>query len=497
MLKYTALDLSPVLCLIVNQSLSTGIFPDKLKIAKVIPLYKKDDPCCMNNYRPISLLPCLSKIFEKVVFKQLYNYFQLNNLFFEGQYGYRKNHSTELAASELVDRVYKHLDDGYISLALFLDLSKAFDSLNHEILLDKLSRYGVQLSALCWFKDYLSQRYQYVDYCGTSSELLPITTGVPQGSILGPLLFLIYINDIHTSSPFFDFVLFADDTTLLAPLSCDTNTNISDTINSELDKINTWLDANQLNLNTSKTKYMLFHFPQRTVQLQLNLTMNESDILKVSSFNFLGLTIHENLNWKLHINKISNKISRTIGILSRLKNTVQPSVLKLLFNTLLMSHINYCNTIWGSNPSRVNRLYKKGIRVICKARFNAHTLPLLKKLSMLTLDDHFKLNCLKIYYKQLNNSVPSYFKSFVTFNVNHSHNTRRRVPNLPRSRTSLAKKRLRFFIVDILNNLPIEVKEKLHTHSLHGFVMYFKHNSINCYQEVCDIENCFVCNQRR
>ena len=171
--------------------MTTGIFPERLKIAKVIPLHKKDDPYIFDNYRPISLLTSVSKVFEKVVFQQVYDYFHTNKLLYKSQYGFRADHSTELASLELCDRILRYLDEGKIPITIFLDLSKAFDTLDHGILLDKLNYYGIKNTALNWFRSYLTQRYQYIDINGTSSEMLQIKTGVQQGSFLGPLLFLI------------------------------------------------------------------------------------------------------------------------------------------------------------------------------------------------------------------------------------------------------------------------------------------------------------------
>ena len=184
----------------INQSLCSGIFPTKLKIARVIPLFKKGDPHVFDNYRPICLVPAISKIFERIVFDQTYNYFTKNKLLYTSQYGFRKQHSTELAAVELVDRVAHYLDSGKLPTSIFLYLSKAFDTLNHTILLEKLAYYGLNGTSLAWFRSYLSDRSQYVDYDGTTSISLPLTTGVPEWLIFGPLLFIIYMNDIHEAS---------------------------------------------------------------------------------------------------------------------------------------------------------------------------------------------------------------------------------------------------------------------------------------------------------
>lgn len=218
-------------------------------------------------------MPAISKVFEAIVFQQVYDYLTSNDLLYTSQYGFRKLHSTELATLELTDRINYSLDNNEIPLAIFLDLSKAFDTIDHTILLHKLEYYGIHGSSLSWFQIYLTNRYQYVEINVYSSPLLPITIGVPQGSILGPLLFIIYMNDIHEVTDKFHSMLYADDTSLEAPLcSFATPLNasnkhiLSKNINSELKSIHDWLCINKLSLNVKKTKMMIFHYRQRNIK---------------------------------------------------------------------------------------------------------------------------------------------------------------------------------------------------------------------------------------
>ena len=266
LLKTITPHITKSITFIINQSLASGVFPDKLKIAKIVPIFEKNDPTLLDNYCPISLLPVFSKIFERVIFDQLHNHF-------ESLYGFREKHSTEYAVLELVDKTIKHMDSGDVPISIFLDLSKAFDTLDHDILLDKLSYYGVKETALSLFKSYLSNRKQYVEYLNTTSNFTDIKTGVPQGSILGPLSFLIYINDFPSASTIFSLIMYADDTTLCSMLNAfkpkSQNETLNGNINKELCKIDKWLKLNKLFLNTTKSKFIIFNMPQKKVEIPL------------------------------------------------------------------------------------------------------------------------------------------------------------------------------------------------------------------------------------
>ena len=214
LLKHIKGIISCPLSIIIDQSLCSGIFPSKLELAKIIPLYKKEDQRAFGNYWPISLLSSISKIFDIVAFKQILEYFTPNNLLFDGQCGFRENHSIEQAALEFIDRIKLEMDRKKIPFSIFLDLLKAFDTLNYGILLTKLLYYDIQGIHLNLFQSYLTKPSQYVQYNDTSSSIREIETGVPRGLIFGPLLFTIYMNDIHTVSDKISFILYANDTTL-------------------------------------------------------------------------------------------------------------------------------------------------------------------------------------------------------------------------------------------------------------------------------------------
>ena len=362
LLKVIAPVIIKPLTLLINQVLNTGTFPDKLKIAKVIPIFKKGDQSLFENYRPISLLPAISKVLEKIIALQLSSYFEKNKLLFDNQYGFRPKHSTEHAALELIDRITNKMDTNEIPLNIFIDLSKAFDTIDHSILLNKLKYYGLKGSTLNLFQSYLSNRKQYIEIEDTTSTILPIQVGVPQGSILGPILFIIYVNDLPQCSNTFDFIMYADDTTLSSTIYSfsDINSNASadSLINAEIGKVIEWLKINKLSLNKNKSKYMTFHMPKKQIQ-HLTLKIDGINIEKVEEFNFLGLTMDTNLKWKKHTDKISNKCSKITGVLNRLKLLFPQEIKCLLYNSLIVPHINYCITAWGFHRNIITIIKKK------------------------------------------------------------------------------------------------------------------------------------------
>ena len=251
LLKAIGTELSKPLTIILYQCLLTGLFPDLLKIAKVKPLFKHGDACQLNSYRPISLLPTMSKVFEKVIYSQLYTYFSENNLLSEQQYGFRAQHSTELAFVKLVDNIIKQMDSVHhvkTLVTIFCDLPKAFACLNYNIFLSKMEYYGVSRTSLALVKSYLTNRYQYVQFESCKSEHLGNKTGIPQGYILGPLFFSILINDIVNSSIKFSFLMYADDTTIDFNLEDFPAINKEQEISRELEKLNIWFQLNKLTL---------------------------------------------------------------------------------------------------------------------------------------------------------------------------------------------------------------------------------------------------------
>ena len=458
-------------------------------------MFKAGDPVLISNYRPISLLPSLSKIFEHIIFRQLFDYMTDNNLFAIEQYGFRSGHSTELAALHLIDYLTKQMDVGEIPINIYIDLSKAFDTLDHTILLAKLRYYGIRGVAHKLMLNYLSHRYQYVEYNGVQSSSQHINTGVPQGSILGPLLFLFYINDLPLVSPVFRMLMYADDTTLF----CNINNDINDNeINRQLNTINEWLLSNKLSLNIKKTKYMVFHTNQRRV-LYPNLYLNMMKIERVTQFNFLGIVLSSNLKWDKHTDHISKKISRAIGVMYRLKQIYPHAVLLTLYQAIIYPHFIYGLLVWGSkieNGHPLHLLQKKALRIVANQDYIAHSEPICKALNLVKVPDMYTCAVWNFYYKLMNNLLPIYFENCKPTlpRIDQLYNVRKSVFHLPKIKHKFAEQLPDYQLVKLLNkNGSFRISSKVFTHSKKGFSSYVKNIIIETYEVQCNIVNCVSC----
>ena len=359
--------LTPVLTAHFNRAMMEGTFPSILKLGKITPVYKKDDEQLLENYRPISTLPIFGKIFEKIIYTRLYGFFTSNNILNKSQFGFRKSHSTSHALNYSINCIEKSIKKGNSVLGIFIDLSKAFDTIDHKILLAKLENYGIRGVALKLIESYLSDRKQLVNILGEISDELLVLFGVPQGSCLGPLLFLIYINGLPNISNNAEFVLFADDTNIF--VEAKNRMLAYENANKILKAVHLYMLVNKLHINTSKCCFIDFK-PDKNVIPDSNLCLKINNVVikQVNEARFLGVTLDENLNWKSHIHKLSKKLSCSAGILNLIKDSIPEDLYKSLYFTLFESHLSYGITVWGGVSNNklepLFKLQKKCMRIL-------------------------------------------------------------------------------------------------------------------------------------
>ena len=346
----------------------------------------------MNNYRPISLLTSISKILERLVYTRTLKFLVNCKILSDSQFGFRKRHSTTHALLTFIDKVAHAIDDFTHTIGVFLDFSKAFDTIDHNILLYKLSHYGIRGRALEWFRNYLSHRKQFVNINGHDSQSKLISCGVPQGSLLGPLLFILYINDLQNSSHILSFICFADDSNVFFSHR-DPNTLLN-VMNRELNRVQSWIHANKLSLNIDKTHYMLFSNSLRV--LPNHVMINNTNLCQVNSTKFLGLHIDRELTWKTHINYLSKIMSRNSGILNKLKQYFPTHVLQSIYSSLISPYLNYGILSWGNSTKSLLdtlfRIQKRAIRNINHAGYLSHTNNLFHQNRILKITDLFNYN---------------------------------------------------------------------------------------------------------
>lgn len=493
LLKDIKKEVSEPLMQLINQALETGEFPSKLKIAKVIPVLKKGDPKNVENYRPISILPTLSKIFEKSINQQLQEYFESQKLFYNRQYGFRQNHSTELAVLDLIENTIWAIEKNEIPISIFIDLTKAFDTIDHEIMCSKLKYYGIQGQELRLFKNYLSERKQFVEINQIHSEIQTISTGVPQGSILGPLMFIIYVNDIATIDNL-DTIIYADDTTITSKF--DSKMPDTKKLNDQLDNISRWLMSNKLTLNAKKTKFMVFHPRQKHVHPP-KLVFGNQQIEQVHTFKFLGIILDSYLSFNEHIKSLSLSIARTVGCMNTIKTIVPKTTLKQIYITLIQTRLYYGNLVWGHKAQKLAKIQKRAIRILSNSKYNAHTEPLLKENRLLKSTDIFKVQIQKFYFRLMTNEIPCSFESILNHDSTpHKYQTRSK-PNIkiPLTKLSQTQNCLVIKIAKIINYTDESIINKISTHSKEGFAHYCKITLINTYNNCCLIKDCYICKQ--
>ena len=471
-LKESADIIGPSLTFIFNFSIMSRAFPDDLKMAKVTPAFKGGDRDDLGNYRPISVLPTVARIFEKLVYDHMYAYFLNNDLLGDRQFGFRSLHSTALALSKVTNTWLLNLDSGRMSSVVLLDIQKAFDTVDHQILLDKLRCYGVSGDQLVFFASYLNNRQQCCNVNGKLSSTKRIRCGVPQGSILGPLLFIIYMNDLPLAVKEADITMYADDTSLSKGFK--STDELKEQLIPAFCKVCEWLKCNRLSLNALKTEFMIMGTSQKLSNLDIypsmtpfKLTLNNYEIRRVKKTKYLGMIVDDSLTWEDHIDYVTLKINRGIGIIRRVGQFIPEKSLLLLYQTLIDPYFRYCSTVWGqcgeTLKDKLQALQNRAARSIAKVKYeDTDHLQLLLKFDWLSVCSLISYEMGVFMYKTLNGLAPdSMLEMFERQADIHQYSTRSANVGgifIPHRNLSKGQEAISYAGARLWNEIPIEIR---------------------------------------
>ena len=457
------------LCDIFNLSLATGVFPDSWKIARVAPVFKSGQQDDSSNYRPISVLPFLARLFEKLVYNQVYAFLIKNKLLFSNQSAFRLLHSVVTCLLASTNDWYVNMDNGKYTANVFIDLKKAFDTVDHDILLKKLIRYGISDLEHSWFASYLKNRRQFCKVNGAFSQIKDVTCGVPQGSCLGPLLFLIYINDLPLALRNCNVTMYADDTSLsYASKNID---DLNQFMNEDLNCLKDWLQGNKLSLNVLKTHAMVVGSRPKLKMIsdevveQPSFSINGTQIKVVENTKYLGVQLDSHLVWDEHINCMRTKVSRALGFLKYAKKFLPKETLSKMYRGIVEPHFRYCCSVWGCcgkiQIETLQKLQNRAARIVTNSSYDVSAASLIKRLKWPTISDIIQNETATIMYKSTNGLAPEYLSKL--FIKNSAHNTLRlrntetdlRVPLF---KTSNGQKSISFRGPKLWNKLSLDVK---------------------------------------
>lgn len=452
----------------INELFSSGSFPDSLKVARVTPIHKAGSKQLPGNYRPISVLPCFSKIFESVIKKRLEDFISNNSLMHKNQFGFLKHSSTVAAATSMVNEIVTRVNSKLKTALLFLDIRRAFDSLNHDVLIRILRKWGVRGSALKLLENFLRNRFQFVFLENCSSANQRIISGIPQGSVLGPLLFLIYINDVLNLKLHSYIQLYADDAVLV--LGASDFLELKRKMEEDLTSVSIWLSSVDLSLNLSKSKFMIVRrINTDQSNIFYNLNIGNQTVESCSEFEYLGLTLDQNLNWQAHLNKVCSQISPYAFVLRRVRHVLNQKALFKLYNAYVLSRITYLLPIWGGAPKcylkNLQFLQNKIIKTILFLPSDTSTISLYSS-KRLSIYQQFSYDSIFLVFKMVNGLLKTNF-NFICNQLVTGRSTRSSsLLRLPNYTTVVAQRSTFYYGINLYNKLPSNVK---YVRSVSGF----------------------------
>lgn len=472
-IKLVSSELSPVIADIVNKMFKAGIFPDSLKVGRITPVHKKGDRELLSNYRPICILPFFSKIIERLMHTRLISYLTKFNLLTSKQYGFRPGYSTELALLTLTDKIKGAIDQGFVVGGVFIDLTKAFDTINHKILIHKLESYGITGPALQFISSYLCNRTQVVQIDGKVSAAKKVNQGVPQGSILGPLLFLLFINDLPNVLTATDCILYADDTTIFT--YANNVDELQRNINVDLHNISSWCRMNMLRINPSKTVFIVFHSFPTVLSKSISVRLDDNLIPMSDSTTFLGVVLDRHMKFNLHAQSLIRKITFGIRAIIKTRSYFQPHIIHSLYHAHIHSHLSYCISAWGNtyltHLNQLQRLQNQALRLMTFSHFLTNATPLYQNLNIHPLYHLFQLKLSVVMYRLFRGNVHIdgiVLEGLVNNNITRFSELDNRL--LPKVRTNYGKFTTTFTGIKLWNSLPYVIKSSTTEHAFNNQV---------------------------
>lgn len=464
-LKDTAINIAKPLNYVINLCLSHGEIPEDFKIGKVTPIFKGGSKHHLSNYRPITVLPICSKILEHCIHYQLMDHLETHKLLSKDQFGFRRNRNTEIAATIFVDSIRRNMDAGKLTGAIFIDLSKAFDTLSHSQIIANLANYGIHDVEKEFFTNYLFNRKQQVNFQNSMSDIEAVTCGVPQGSILGPLLFLLNFDDVGSVLQDCDIIMYADDTVIFA--SAKENEEIQQKLSNDFQRVADWLEANELitNMKPGKTECMIFGTPQRTKNKELVITYRQNIISNTSTYKYLGVNLDKSLSMSEHTNTTYKKALGRLYLLQRLRSQLTVKAATVIYQSLLVPLFTYCSII----TCQMNRTYKQKVKlledrarkIIFKGQPAVHYIP--------SVDHMMKKRLCQNVYKCLNGDVCEHFDNYFEVMTNNTRN-KNTLLRLPKIRLESSKKSFFYCGAKCFNELPPEIRA---AQNIKEFLKYF------------------------